>query len=163
MTATVDPQGDCGDSRDQTVAYANGVVLCASSPTSTICHGDSGAGVIATAGTPVLIGVANSSPTGCPIGGHGLSAYVGAPEILSFIQGNDRPPMALRANLIYSDLKWDYPLVAGSVTHVLGERLVRTRTDRVFVLERGRRTGPASRCRRQLPDSTGRGRNSDRL
>jgi hypothetical protein len=97
MAATVDPQGLCGGASDDpdTVA-ANGAVLCFASPTSTACNGDSGSGVVTAGSNPVLIGIVDASDGNCDVGGAVLAAYVGAPEILRFIQGDDRPPTAPR-------------------------------------------------------------------
>jgi Trypsin len=115
MTATIDWQGDCDPSGvDTVIEFDDAVALCQSSPTSSICQGDSGAGLIDTNGPPTLVGVVNAAPAGCPIGGHGVSAYVGAPEILSFIEGNDQPPIAPRASAqTATQLTWAQPLVPG--------------------------------------------------
>jgi Trypsin len=115
MTATVDPQGACGEDAREGPIEDNAVLLCAVSPTSTVCNGDSGSGVVTTGGTPVLVGVMNAVAPGCPLGSHGASAYLGATEILAFVQGNDRPPMAPRASSLTSwGLDWGEPLVVGS-------------------------------------------------
>jgi hypothetical protein len=116
MTATVDPQGRCGENTQSTfIGVNNGIVVCAASPASALCSGDSGSGVVTTGGTPVLVGVANASPSGCPVGTRFIAAYVGAPEILRFIQGDDQPPLAPRpsAQTIPYRLSWAQPLVVG--------------------------------------------------
>lgn len=94
MTATVDPQGTCGGD-DGTLFRGNGIFLCAGTPASALCNGDSGAGLVTTTGTPVLVGVVDAS-NGCGLGTHGVMAYTGAPEILQFVEGNDAPPAAPR-------------------------------------------------------------------
>ena len=115
MRATVDPQGVCGEeSQAQTVESDNAIVFCAAASTSAICSGDSGAGVVTTSGTPVLVGVVNASPRGCPVGSRGIFAYVGAPELLSFVEGNDQPPTAPRpSTTTFAHLTWAQPLVVG--------------------------------------------------
>jgi Trypsin len=117
MSATVDEQGECGDFTQSALLESdNAVVLCATSPVSAVCNGDSGGGLVTTGGTPVLVGVVTAGPLGCPVGTPGLFAYVGAPEILSFIQGNDQPPTAPRpAAGTTSELTWAAPLDVGDV------------------------------------------------
>jgi hypothetical protein len=115
MTATVDDQGKCGDdTKDALVLINNAVILCTESPTSALCPGDSGSGVVTAGPTPTLLGVANGSR--CTIGGHTLSTYVGAPEILQFIKGDNKPPEAPRPSLqsIPFRLIWSDPLVPGA-------------------------------------------------
>jgi hypothetical protein len=116
MTATVDPQGDCADFSDSDLlVLTNSIVMCAASPTSAICSGDSGGGVVTTGGTPVLIAVVNASPANCPVGGQNIFAYIGAPELLRFIQGDDQPPAAPRPTSSSNTYKltWSLPLVVG--------------------------------------------------
>jgi hypothetical protein len=116
MTATVDPQGRCGENTQSAFFKVNdGVVLCSASPASALCSGDSGSGVVTTGGTPVLVAVANAAPSGCPVGSRFIATYVGAPEILRFIQGDDQPPIAPRppAETIPYRLTWAQPLVVG--------------------------------------------------
>ena len=97
MTATVDPQAQCGEyTQSSLIQFNNAVLLCTVAPTSSLCNGDSGSGIVTTGGTPVLIAVTDASAPGCPAGSHNIAAYVGAPEILSFIEGNDQPPTAPR-------------------------------------------------------------------
>ena len=118
MTATVDPQSQCGEyTQLELIQFNNAVLLCLTSPTSTFCNGDSGSGIVTTGGTPVLIAVADAGTAGCPVGTHGISAYVGAPEILSFIQGNDQPPTAPRPSGLTTSyrLTWAQPLVVGDI------------------------------------------------
>jgi hypothetical protein len=116
MTGTVDPQDECGEfTVTKIIGVDNAIILCTASPTSVLCSGDSGSGVVTTGGTPVLIGVANDSPAECTLGSRSISTYVGAPEILSFIQGNDQPATAPRpppASTPY-DFTWPRPLVIG--------------------------------------------------
>jgi hypothetical protein len=116
MTATVDPQGECADfSGTDLIQSTNSIVMCAVSPTSAGCQGDSGSGVVTTSGgAPMLIGVVDAGPQSCPVGGPNIYAYVGAPEILQFIQGNNQPPLAPRPSVSTSNqLTWGLPLVVG--------------------------------------------------
>ena len=113
MTATVDPQGGCGASGG--LIDNNAIVVCASSPTSAVCSGDSGSGLVTTTAIPVLIGVVSAGSVTCGSGTHGLFTYTGAPEILQFIQGINTPPTAPRANgSTFLEIKWDPPLVVGN-------------------------------------------------
>jgi hypothetical protein len=94
MTATVDAQGSCGGVIASGVIAADAVTLCASSPTSATCNGDSGAGLVTTGSPPTLVGVA---------------------EISAFVQGDQQPPTAPRQDSDTSvDLDWDRPLVVGA-------------------------------------------------
>lgn len=116
MTGTVDPQNQCGEfTVTKIIAVDNAIILCNASATSAICSGDSGSGVVTTGGTPVLVGVVNDSPAECTPGSRSISTYVGAPEILSFIQGNDQPPTAPRPppEATPYDFTWPRPLVIG--------------------------------------------------
>ena len=114
MTATVDPQGVCSPS-GRGLTDNNGITLCATSPSSAVCNGDSGSGLVTTTGTPVLVGVVSAGATGCETGSHGIFAYTGAPEILQFVQGNDNPPTAPRETAAtFLQVKWDPPLVVGN-------------------------------------------------
>lgn len=73
--------------------------LCAYSPTSAICSGDSGAGLVAATGQPVLVGVAvsvfvgSTSPTRnpCTPGRAGLYSYLGTNSARNFIHGTSPP------------------------------------------------------------------------
>jgi hypothetical protein len=115
MTAVADPQGECGEyTRDGLIANTNGIFLCTLSPSSAPCDGDSGSGVVTASGTPVLIGVLTSSA--CNSGIDSISVYVGAPEILRFIQGDDDPPTAPRASSSTTTrLSWSVPPTVGGV------------------------------------------------
>lgn len=117
MNASVDEQGQCGDFTQSLLLVSdNAVVLCASSSTSAVCNGDSGGGLVTSSTTPVLVGVVTAGPVGCPVDAPGLFAYVGAPEILSFIEGDDQPPTAPRPSAqTVSQLRWPSPLVVGDV------------------------------------------------
>jgi hypothetical protein len=115
MTPTVDDQGVCSpDGVKQGLTPYNGITLCASTPSSAVCNGDSGSGLVTSGSTPVLIGVA-SSTIGCDAGSRGVFSYVGAPEILQFLQGSDAPPTAPRlTSATFLRVKWDPPLVVGN-------------------------------------------------
>ena len=113
MTATVDAQGACGSNGG--LIDNNAILVCASSPSSAVCSGDSGSGLVTTAGSPVLIGVVSAGSSSCGSGTHGLFTYTGAPEILQFIQGVNTPPTAPRSNDSTAlDIRWDPPLVVGN-------------------------------------------------
>jgi Trypsin len=116
MTGTVDPQGSCGQFSPRGLIDGNAITLCASSTSSAVCNGDSGSGLVTTTGgAPVLVGVVNAGAPGCAIGTHSVFAYVGAPEILEFVQGNDSPPTAPREQPSTNvDLRWNPPLVVGN-------------------------------------------------
>jgi hypothetical protein len=115
MSTTVEPQGQCGEfTADPLLQDNNAVMLCTITPASSFCHGDSGSGLVTTSGTPTLIGVADAAAAGCPAGHDNISANVGAPELLSFIEGNDQPPTAPRPTAqTTSNLTWGAPLVVG--------------------------------------------------
>ena len=116
MATTVEPQAQCGEfTQTLLIQYDNAVMLCTTSPSSSLCSGDSGSGLVTTSGTPTLIGVADAAEPGCPAGHDNISAYVGAPELLSFIEGNDQPPTAPRPTSQTTSYKltWGDPLVVG--------------------------------------------------
>ena len=122
MTAAVDAQGSCGGPGGGLIAN-NGIVICASSPTSAVCNGDSGGGLVTLGQQPTLIGVVSAGSASCQAGSHSLFTYTGAPEILQFVQGNDEPPTAPRETTsTFLNLKWQPPLVVGnSLTCSTGE------------------------------------------
>jgi hypothetical protein len=95
LTATVDAQGECGGT-NVVVPASDAITLCAASSTGAVCSGDSGAGVVLDS-SHVLVGIVSASPVSCAPGTHGIFVYVGAPEITSFIQGNDHPAQAPRS------------------------------------------------------------------
>lgn len=114
-TATVDPQGSCGASAANGLIDNNGIVLCAASPSSAVCNGDSGSGLVTTTDPKTLLAVTNGVAAGCDPGSPGSFTYVGAPEILDFVQGNDQPPSAPREmSSTTLELEWDPPLVVGN-------------------------------------------------
>ena len=114
MTATVDAQGSCGGPTGASVLADDAIIVCASSATSAACNGDSGSGLV-TADTHILVGVVSAGSPACGAGSHTLYTYIGAPEILRFLQGDDQPPTAPReTSLTYVNLKWDPPLVVGN-------------------------------------------------
>jgi hypothetical protein len=113
MTATLDAQGECGEASGGLIEN-NAILLCASSRTGAVCSGDSGSGLVTTAGTPTLVGVASAASTACEPGSPSLFTYTGAAEILRFIRGDNRPPTAPRqGGRTWVDLRWRPPLVAG--------------------------------------------------
>jgi hypothetical protein len=115
FTATVDAQGECGQSLSQIVFSANAVAFCAAGPSAATCNGDSGAGVVTADAAHTIVGVVSAGPPGCVPGSHGLFTNVDAPEILDFIQGNDHPVIAPRANdTTFVELEGQLPLHPGS-------------------------------------------------
>lgn len=115
MTATVDAQGSCGSTTNGGVLADDAIRLCASSPSSATCNGDSGAGLVTTGANPTLVGVVSGGPPGCVLGSQTVYTYVGAPEILSFVQGDEQPPTAPSVDAsTFVDLTWEQqPLVVG--------------------------------------------------
>jgi secreted trypsin-like serine protease len=97
LTTTVDAQEQCGDFSNNVVPDADAIALCARAATGAICSGDSG-GALVKADTHAILAVASAAPPSCDLGTSGVFVYIGAPEILRFIQGDNQPPMAPRAN-----------------------------------------------------------------
>jgi hypothetical protein len=95
MTATIDAQGSCGATSGGGVLADDTIRLCASAPDSAACNGDSGAGLVTTGASPTLVGVVSGAPSGCVAGSHTIYTYVGAAEILGFLQRYADPPAAL--------------------------------------------------------------------
>jgi hypothetical protein len=93
---TVDSAGECGGEEGKNSA----VLLCASAPSGTPCHGDSGSGLTLPGSPPQLVGVMNTgtAPAGkeCEAGRLNVFAAVAAPEIQDFIDGSESPPRAPR-------------------------------------------------------------------
>jgi hypothetical protein len=116
MTAMVDPQGSCGTTvGEETVLADDAIRLCAASPSSVPCEGDSGAGLLSGGSTPILLGVLSGGPAVCAAGDHSVFAYLGAPEILGFIRGEARPPTAPRQTPeTTASISWAAPLAVGS-------------------------------------------------
>jgi hypothetical protein len=113
LTATIDRQGACGPSVSGMLEF-NAVQICASSPTSSVCNGDSGGGLVTTGPTPTLVGIVSAGAPGCDIGSRSLYTYTGAPEILSFILGNDHPATAPREGASPAALSWPGQLTVGN-------------------------------------------------
>ena len=114
-TATVNPQGSCSSSAADGLIDNNGIVLCATASSSAVCNGDSGSGLVTTGDPKTLIAVTNGVAAGCDPGNPGSFTYVGAPEILDFVQGTDQPPSAPRETPSTTlELEWDPPLVVGN-------------------------------------------------
>jgi hypothetical protein len=72
------------------------VVLCAGSPTSATCEGDSGSALTTTGSPPSVVGVSSFVRTQCPINTNSGFADVTAPEVRAFIDGSAQPPVAPR-------------------------------------------------------------------
>jgi elastase-2 len=110
MTATVEPQGDCG-AWSSSIARENGVVFCLGSARSTTCSGDGGAGVVAGG---VLLGVTGLSVSGsCAAGDDVVAASLVAPELLAFVRGSSAPPSAPRSSSS-ARLRWKGPVRVGT-------------------------------------------------
>ena len=108
-----------GGHSNPVIPSANAVAFCLLPPqAATSCTGDSGSGVVTSTGTRTLLGVVDAGPSGCVAGGATIVAYVGAPEILRFIQGDDHPPVApRRTTATVADLSWRGQLrVGGTLT-----------------------------------------------
>ena len=115
LTAAVDPQGSCGGHSNSVIPDDDAVALCAIPPAGTACTGDSGSGLVTTTGTRTLVGVLSAGPVGCTGGGAAILTYVGAPEILRFIQGDDHPPVAPRKSpTTFVNLSWRGVLSPGN-------------------------------------------------
>lgn len=85
FSGTVDEQSACGPVAARVDTGADGTSLCASSPSSSLCSGDSGSGLVTVGALPRLIGVVSSGRADCAAGSEGLFTYVGAPQILAFL------------------------------------------------------------------------------
>src|SRR4029077_2510061 len=79
---------------------ADALFACASTPTGSLCSGDSGSGLTLPGSTATLIGVTDTveviSGESCRDGALGGFANVAAPEIRDFIGGSESPPRAPR-------------------------------------------------------------------
>lgn len=77
------------------VGANSAVLLCAGSPTSSACEGDSGGPL--TEGAPAVeVGIVDFGAKSCPVGDVNVFTNVAAPEIRSFIEGSESPPLAAR-------------------------------------------------------------------
>jgi secreted trypsin-like serine protease len=115
MTGTAEPQGECGQGKGAAFTEWNAIFLCATAPSSSTCHGDSGAGMVTVGATPVLVAVVGYGVQACTPGSQNIYAYVGAAEVSQFIQGNDNPPTAPRPLVVNSwRLTWKPPLAVGN-------------------------------------------------
>ena len=115
FSGTVDEQGACGGFANRLIAYQNAIAFCASAPSAVVCNGDSGAALVTADPPHNIVGIASAGAIGCGPGSHAVYTNVEAPEILEFIRGNDRPPVAPRANATtYVHLDADAPLQAGT-------------------------------------------------
>jgi hypothetical protein len=93
LAMTLSFSRECGGEDDA-------LFLCASSPTGSLCQGDSG-GALTISGAPVSeVGVTDTvqviSGLPCRDGAEGGFANVTAPEIRDFIEGSETPPLAPR-------------------------------------------------------------------
>jgi len=114
-TATTGDPDNCGGYSNSVIPDDDAVAICASSPSNSVCTGDSGSGLVTTSGTPTLVGIASAGPPGCATGGAGVFTYVPAPEILDFIQGNDAPPIAPRpSGATTINISWSARLAVGT-------------------------------------------------
>jgi elastase-2 len=116
LSLTVDDQGNCGGRPTELITDNDAVMFCAIPASGATCNGDSGAGLVTTAtATPVLVGVLDAGPVGCGAGWASF-AYLGAPEILQFVQGTIQPPVAPRRTADTTvQLDWNGALRVGNV------------------------------------------------
>jgi hypothetical protein len=113
MSFTVDDQGSCGGFSNSVVPSRDAIAMCANG-TGSVCSGDSGGALVKT-DTHAIVGVVSAGPANCDAGSHGVFTYIGSPEILSFIQGNDQPPTAPRENdSTFVTLSGREPIAVGS-------------------------------------------------
>ena len=79
---------------------ADALFLCASTPSGSLCSGDSGSGLTTTSATKTVVGVTDTveviSGQPCLNGAIGGFVNVAAPEIKDFIEGDETPPQAPR-------------------------------------------------------------------
>lgn len=79
---------------------ADALFLCASTPSGSLCSGDSGSGLTTTDATKTVVGVTDTveviSGKACLNGAIGGFVNVAAPEIKDFIEGSETPPQAPR-------------------------------------------------------------------
>jgi hypothetical protein len=79
---------------------ADALFLCASTPSGSLCNGDSGSGLTKTGSPVTLVGVTDTveviSGEACLNGAIGGFVNVAAPEIKDFIEGSEIPPRAPR-------------------------------------------------------------------
>lgn len=92
ITATVEAQGVCGQPSSDAFIDNDASQFCTSTPTTGLCDGDAGAALVSTSG--VLLGIASGNTVNCVAGSQIYSTYVGAGEILDFLQGNFNPTLA---------------------------------------------------------------------
>jgi secreted trypsin-like serine protease len=92
FSGTVNTQTACGAIFDRVLPTADDTGLCASSPSSSICSGDSGSGLVTVAAPRTLIGVVSSGRADCAAGSDALFTYVGAPDIRTFLAANTATP-----------------------------------------------------------------------
>jgi hypothetical protein len=115
LTETVSAQGTCSGGGSEVVDDDNGIALCAGAATASVCNGDSGGALVTTTTPPVVVGVVSAGSTGCAGGVDAVYTYVGAPEILGFVQGNNQPPVAPRVTAQTSiHMTWNGALAPGT-------------------------------------------------
>jgi hypothetical protein len=115
LAAKADAQGSCGGRSNAVITDAAAIAFCAISPNGTSCTGDSGSALVTTTGVNTLVGIVSAGPLGCTGGGATIVTYVGAPEILRFIQGDDQPPIApRRTSSTFVDISWQGTLRVGN-------------------------------------------------
>jgi hypothetical protein len=83
------------DACREAVGVNSAVLLCAESPNSSTCEGDSGGPL--TEGSPaVQVGIVDFGGKECPVGRPDGFTNVAAPEVRAFIEGSEAPPVAAR-------------------------------------------------------------------
>ena len=144
LTAAVEGQGRCGGFSNGVVPDYDAVALCASSPIAAVCTGDSGSGLVTTGSPRTIVGVVSAGRTSCAIGA-GIYTYLGAPEILRFVQGDDNPPAAPRRTASTSvTLSWFGTVRVGSTLTCESGGWDGAPAPRLRLRELAERAGPAA-------------------
>jgi len=119
MTSTVEPQGYCGQLSEfrRIMYFDNGSEFCAVSPTSSVCGGDSGSGLVTTGAPPVLMGVICSDRQRGPFDPHVQG------DLGDINAGDNRPAGAAcsEARCVHH-IRRRTPGPAGTVGHIQGLR-----------------------------------------
>jgi secreted trypsin-like serine protease len=93
LPVLVDTQATC-DQVAAPVLQSVTTALCVNTPGGAICEGDSGSALVTTEGSPVLLGIVSGGPSNCPPGSDGIFTWVGAPQIMSFLNEGAPPAPA---------------------------------------------------------------------
>jgi hypothetical protein len=99
--------------RSQLAPNESAAVLCAASPSSSVCNGDSGGALTIAAPASVEVGIADFAAAGCPVTQPQGFVDVSAPEVRAFIDGAAAIPIAPRISA-EAQMSWVLPPVVGS-------------------------------------------------